>query len=318
MNTNRKNVFFTVSAIVLMIGSGALLERTVNGLYNTSAALAVISLSLLSVFLYILGASLMGRRLQKDGMHRSYGGVNNGILFAFLLIAGGLLLLCFNTEALNPAWKALFFSWPMLLFVIGAVTVCRNRFTSGIIVSAAGYFFLMEKASRIYPGNIVFEQFSATYWPGLIIVSGVLILLGILAGPGRFRRNHHYRGENRNGTPGENENRDGKISYQFVFSGAEQVILDPVFRGGTVDVTFGGLDLDLRRTSLAEGDTFLYVKALFGGVEITAPDNWTVEIHSKGGFAGGVCDSRVKNTDRDPARKLIVIATSTFGGIEIK
>ena len=77
------------------------------------------------------------------------------------------------------------------------------------------------------------------------------------------------------------------------------------------------MELDLRRTSLAEGDTFLYVKAVFGGVEITAPDNWDIEIHSKG-FVGGVSDSRVKNIEKDHTKKLIIIAQSTFGGIEIK
>ncbi|MDR1224664.1 MAG: cell wall-active antibiotics response protein [Tannerella sp.] len=312
MNTNKKNLLLAIAAIVLMVGSGALLERTVNGFHYTSSALAVISVSLLAVFIYILGVPLIGRSLQRERTRRPYGGFNSGLQFAFLLIAGGLLLLCFNTELLNPVWKRLFFSWPMLLFVLGAIHVCRSRFTSGIIACAAGYFFLMEKAARIYPGNLAFKQFVATYWPGLIILAGILILLRILAAPGRF----HRRGNRE--TPDENVNSNGKINYRFIFSGTEQVILDPVFRGGTIEVTFGGLELDLRRTSLAAGDTFLYVKALFGGVEITAPGHWEIEIHSKGGFAGGVCDSRAKNVDKDPAGKLIVIATSTFGGIEIK
>ena len=226
-------------------------------------------------------------------------------------------MLSFNTGTLNPVWKSFFFSWPMLLFVIGAVNVCKFHFIPGIICAAAGKFFLIEKAADIFPGDFAYEQFASTYWPALIIIFGVIILLGTLIRPGRFNRNRHKGNWKKDYAPDENENNDGKINYQFVFSGTEQVILDPVFRGGTIDVTFGGMELDLRRTSLAEGDTFLYVKAVFGGVEITAPDNWDIEIHSKG-FVGGVSDSRVKNIEKDHTKKLIIIAQSTFGGIEIK
>jgi predicted membrane protein len=316
-NKNKKNGLLAIPALLLMIGSGALLGWTINDLYNTVSPLWVISLSFISVLLYITGASLMGWSLRKRNRYSSYEHAHNGVLFAFLLIAGGLLMLFFNTGTLNPVWKSFFFSWPMLLCIIGAINVCKFHFISGITCAAAGKFFLIEKAAGIFPGNFAYEQFASTYWPALIIICGVLILSGILFHPGRCRRNHYKGNWEKDYIPDENENNDGKINYRFTFGGTEQVILDPVFRGGTIDVTFGGMELDLRRTSLAEGDTFLYVKAVLGGVEITAPDNWEIEIHSKG-FVGGVSDSRVKNIDKDRTRKLILVAKSTFGGIEIK
>ena len=84
-----------------------------------------------------------------------------------------------------------------------------------------------------------------------------------------------------------------------------------------IEVTFGGIELDLRRTTLAEGDTFLNINVVFGGVEITAPDNWDIEIRPNR-FAGGIEDSRVKGLEKDRSRKLIIIAKCTFGGIDIK
>jgi predicted membrane protein len=312
MNTNKKNILSIFSAIVLIAGSGVLLERTVNSYFNAISPFIVA----LSVFIYMLGASLMGRCSRKGG-YPSYfvERPQNGTIFAFLLIAGGLLLLSFNTQFLNPSWKPFLFSWPMLLFVIGAGHICRNRFTSGVILCVIGYFFLIEKASKIFPGNLAFKQFASTYWPALMIVAGIFLFLRLLTGrPGRFRRTH--RGKEPVAT-GENENSDGKINCRFVCSGTEQVILDPVFKGGTIDVICGGVELDLRRTSLAEGNTLLHVKAICGGVEIIAPDHWEIEIHSKA-FVGGVHDSRIKNSVKDPARKLVLIANATFGGIEIK
>lgn len=314
---NAKSVLLAISAIVLMVGSGALLTWAINDLYYTSSALVVIPLALLSVFTYILGASLLGQSIRKENTYQRHGGLSSGIIFALLLIAGGTLMLCFNTGILNPIWKGFFLSWPMLLFIVGSINICRLRIILGIICAATGKFFLMEKAMIIYPDNFVYEQFISTYWPALIIIFGILIFLCIIIRPGRYKRKRHKGNWKENYMPGENENNDGKINYQFTFSGTEQVILDPVFRGGNIDLTFGGMELDLRRTSLAEGETFLYINAIFGGVEITAPDNWDIEIRSET-IVGGVTDSRVKNIDKDHTKKLIIISKCTFGGIEIK
>jgi predicted membrane protein len=312
MNTtgNKKNTLFAVCSIVMMAGGGLLLDRTLNVFYNTSSAVTVISSLLLSVFLYIAGAILMGRCMNKNRSRHSCTGIHDGTVFALLLIAAGMLLLGFNTGNLPGVWRKFIFSWPMLLLVAGIVNVCRFRFISGTIIAVSGIFFLFSKAAGIYP-DYLYEQFLSTFWPVLIIALGMLLFFAILLKPKRFGR----KDECRKGT--QNANADGKINYRFVFSGTEQVILDPVFRGGSIEAVFGGMELDLRHSSLPEGDTFLHVKAIFGGVEITVPDSWDIEIHQKS-FAGGVDDSRIRNSDRDKSRKLIIIAESTFGGIEIK
>ncbi|MDR1119948.1 MAG: DUF5668 domain-containing protein [Dysgonamonadaceae bacterium] len=310
---NKKNVLFVACSIVLMAGGGLLLERMMNVFYRTSSDIMVILLSLLSVFLYVAGAVLMGRCTNKNRLHRSYVGIHNGTVFALLLIAAGVLLLGFNTGYLPLEWRNFFFSWPMLLLVIGFMNVCRFRFISGIIIIVAGMFLFLSRATAAYFP----ESFLSTYWPVLIIVLGILLFLAILLKPKRFGRKciDGYRKDIHHANAGADG--DGKINYRFVFSGMEQVVLDPVFRGGNIEAIFGGMELDLRRTSLPEGDTFLHVKAIFGGVEITVPDSWEIEIHPKP-FAGGVDDSRMKNSDRDKSRKLVVIAECTFGGIEIK
>ena len=301
-----------------MIGGGLLLNQTLNVYYNTSSALFVVSLSILSVFLYLAGASLMGRCANKNNVRHSWSGISNNIVFALALVAAGALLLGFNTAYLPPVWKGFFFSWPMLLLAIGIVHVCKFQFLWGIILAAVGKFFLFTKVSAMFPGEVLYEQFASTYWPVLIIVCGVLILLSPFLGFGKRSKTCSKNKWNENNTPNENENNDGNINYNFTFSGTEQVILDPVFRGGNIDVTFGGLELDLRRTSLAEGDTYLYINAVFGGVEIKVPDNWDIEIRQNR-FAGGIEDSRKNNnTEKDRTRKLIVVAKCTFGGIDIK
>jgi predicted membrane protein len=310
-----KNALFVACSIVLMVGGGLLLDQALNLFYNTSSAVTVISWSLFSVFLYIAGAVLMGRCTMrrctnKDRSHRSYAGIHDGTVCALLLIAAGLFLLGFNTGNLPHEWKSFFFSWQMLLFVIGSVSMCRFHFISGIIIAASGIFFLHSRVAGIYPGDI-YESFMSTFWPVLIIALGILLFFAIIFKPKRCG----WKCVDERGN--EAQNADGKINYRFVFSGTEQVILDPIFRGGSIEATFGGMELDLRRTSLPEGDTFLHVKITLGGVVMTIPDSWEIEIHQKS-FAGCVNDSRVKNSDKDKSRKLVIMAKCTLGGIEIK
>jgi predicted membrane protein len=314
MNTleSKKNLLSVVCSILLMAGGGLLLDRTLNVFYGASPAATVISSLLLSVFLYIAGTVLMERCTDKNQSRRSFAGINGGTVFALLLIAAGTLLLGFNTGYLPCVWKKFFFSLPMLILVTGIVCLCRLRFISGIIIAASGIFFLLSKATGIYPDNLP-ESFVSTFWPVLIIILGMLLFFPVILKHERFGRKR--ADECGNGMRGTDA--DGKINYRFVFSGAEQVILDPVFRGGHVEAIFGGMELDLRRTSLPEGDTFLHVRAICGGVVITAPDSWEIEIHPKS-FAGGVDDARLKDGGRDKSRKLVIIAECAFGGVEVK
>jgi Membrane-bound serine protease (ClpP class) len=315
---NKRDVLFFISSIILMIAGGLLLTLTLNVYYLSLHAFAAISLTLLSIFLYVFGATLMGRCLAKKNVHRcANNDVNGGLVFALILVAVGLLLLGFNTGFLPAVWKGFFFSWAILIFIFGCGCLCNRHFIWGIILMVVGKFFLLSNVSNIYPDALVlYEKIISTYWPIGIIFIGLLILLSIFTRSKKFylHTKVRWRGDN---TPNESENHDGKINYYLTFSGTEQVILDPVFKGGNIDITFGGMELDLRRTSLAEGDTYLYVKVVFGGVEITAPDHWDIEIRQNR-FAGGIEDSRVKGLEKDKTRKLIIVAKCTFGGIEIK
>ena len=312
----RQNVLLAIGSIILMTGGCFLLNQTLTVYYNSSSALFVVSLSLLSVFLFVVGASLMGLFANKKNIRHYWGGISNSIVFALALVAAGMLLLGFNTSYFPPVWKGFFFSWPMLLLIIGIVNICKFQFFWGILCAAVGKFFLFTKVSAIFPNEAIYEQFASTYWPLLIIVCGLLILITTIMSSGK-RIICKKATFNERSTPNESENNNGMINYHLTFSGTEQVILDPVFKGGNIDITFGGIELDLSRTTLAEGDTFLNINVVFGGAEITAPDSWDIELRSNR-FASGIEDSRAKVMEKDRTRKLIIVAKCSFGGIEIK
>jgi predicted membrane protein len=313
-NNITKLILLAIISNALMICGCVLISCTIGGLYTSLSALTVLSLILVAIFLYVSGATILGRTVARENLRLSFHGVTNSITFALLTIAAGLLLLGFNTGYLDPVWRGYFFSWYMLLLVAGAVCICRYHFITGLVLAAVGKFFLMEKVVGIFQDDFEYEAFITTYWPLLIIVLGVIILLTVFIRPCRLRTyNYNYSHKSTD----DNASSDGKINYKYVFSGMEQVIIDPVFRGGNIEVVFGGLELDLRRTTLPEGQTFLYVNSVFGGVVITVPESWYIEIRSNTIF-GGVDDARLKNTEKDRSRRLVIVSRGSFGGIELK
>jgi len=313
-----KSVLFSALAIALMAAGVFMVGFTVNSLTHVIVSGGIFIILLASVFLYVAGAAWMGRIVTQAGTYWKYGGFHNGILFALLVVGLGIIWLCLNNGMLPAVWKCFFISWPMLLFVIGCAELCKIHYAPGIVLASIGTFFLIPRFNGI-TGESFDGQFLSAWWPIFIIIGGLLIFFSILLKPKQFivRRHCHKKGcWEDNYIPKQEENQDGKINYKFVFGGTEQVILDPVFKGGTIEAVFGGLELDLRRTSLAEGETFLHVKATFGGVEIKAPETWHIEVRSDSVF-GGVTDDRFKSSNIDFSRKLIIVANCAFGGVTI-
>jgi hypothetical protein len=104
-----------------------------------------------------------------------------------------------------------------------------------------------------------------------------------------------------------------------VFSGGKRHITTPSFRGGKVEVVFGGFDLDFTRAGIAGDSAELKVDAVFGGVEIRIPPNWNAVVKGDGVF-GAFNDESVHP---DPARypdikRLIVRGGAVFGGVVVK
>lgn len=110
---------------------------------------------------------------------------------------------------------------------------------------------------------------------------------------------------------------DGFVYYSTVFNGADNVFLEPVFRGGSIENVFGGVTLDLRKTTLQEGISHLSISSVFGGTTLLIPAGWNVEIQSDSVF-GGFKDKRPFTDNIEKGAKLIIKAECVFGGGEIR
>ncbi|MDR2815218.1 MAG: cell wall-active antibiotics response protein [Proteiniphilum sp.] len=235
-----------------------------------------------------------------------------GILFGLFLVVAGILFLSFNFGWIDSALKPVLFSWPMIFIVVGVIRFFKRNYLASFFWLIPGVFFLIPRIVETYPGYIrgVDSDFACIYWPLLLILSGIGFILKVVLSKRRKRGKRSFH------TIYTTGGASGRIEKTVIFGGTESIFLDPVFYGGEISVIFGGVVLDLRKTQLPEGETYLNVDAIFGGVELHIPDNWLVEAKFQT-VAGGLQDKRLALSP-DNSRKLILQGDLIFGGCEIR
>ncbi|MDR2496595.1 MAG: cell wall-active antibiotics response protein, partial [Tannerellaceae bacterium] len=110
---------------------------------------------------------------------------------------------------------------------------------------------------------------------------------------------------------------DGYVSIGVSFGSTKTIVVDPVFKGAEISVSFGSAILDLKRTVLEAAETYVDIDCTFGSVELRIPSGWYVVVMSDNSF-GGCEDKRWISQGVDYDHKLIVRGDISFAGIEIK
>ena len=256
----------------------------------------------------------------KDSFRTGY---SKGLGFGIILMLVGVLFLGFNFGLLPIDLKWIIISWPMLLIVIGLSHFFRKKISSGTIMMLIGIFFLFPRIIRTYPDLFpgFNGDFTQVYWPLLLIAGGIIIILGKVLGPkwgfNEWDHQHHHYNHSKNRYTNEYSTINGSFSKNSVFGSGDHIVLDPEFKGGELNAVFGGITLDLRKTSLPVGETRLDVNAVFGGITIFVPSDWFVETHMDAVF-GGFKDNRMPLDGLDKTKKLVITGSCVFGGGELR
>lgn len=242
----------------------------------------------------------------------------SGVIFGIILMLVGVFFLLLNLGWLEADYKRVIFSWPMLLIALGIINYFRRRFFSGSMLVIVGAFFLLPRLAIVNPDAFywVTPGFTHDYWGILLIAGGIFLILHLIFSPKRKNCDGvHYCKKSEHFTSSSSS--FGKLNRDSVFSSVEEIVLDPDFQGGEINAVFGGVTLDLRKTTLPEGSTTLEVNAVFGGIDIYVPQEWNVELHLSHVF-GGFSDRRSYSENIDKSRKLIIHGSCVFGGGEIR
>lgn len=245
----------------------------------------------------------------------------NGIIAGIILVLAGIILLGINFGILPAEIKIIVFSWPVILIVLGIFYYFGKLFYSGSILLISGIFFLMPRVITAFPQ--VFRagleiDFVKLYWPVLLIAAGILVIIHIFFRPKRKSHREHWENHCKRHFTQKSIHSDNETQFSknAVFGSGEHIVLDPVFTGGEVEVAFSGVTIDLRKTALPQGDSFIDISAFFSGVVLLIPESWFVKSQMDAIF-GGIHDKRHRGVT-DESSRLILTGSCAFSGVEIK
>lgn len=222
------------------------------------------------------------------------------------LIAGGVLILLgllftLDNFGIIDAGDVLDY-WPVILIILGVVRVFQPRHEGqrvfGVVMIGLGIFFQLQTLGLT---DLRFRDL----WPVILVfIGGALIWRAF------------ERGRSLEGPPPDTSPHQSDFA---MMGGVHRVVESADYRGGDATAIMGAVELDLRGSKIANPPAALDIFALWGGVEITVPQEWKVDIQATP-ILGGI-ENKTRSVARDsagPEQVLVVRGTALMGGIEIK
>ncbi len=219
------------------------------------------------------------------------------IIWGIVLIAAAIIIALNSFDIID---FDLFFDgwWTLFIIIPSFAGLIENKDKSGSVFGLLLGIFLLLSARDIVDFDIIWK----------LLVPAIVAYIGIKMIVNSFRKNKtdrivkEIKIEGRDLQPGV-----------AVFSGTEMNFDNVVFDGADLTAVFGGVDCDLRG-AIIDRDCVVKVCAVFGGIDIKAPDNVKVVSNVTSVF-GGV---DVKKSDSNGAHTLYIEGVCMFGGIDIK
>lgn len=186
--------------------------------------------------------------------------------------------------------------WPAGLIAIGLAKLWQSRgrhsgTIGGIILTLIGTWLLLDNL-RI----VRVDLWDA--WPLLLVLLGGSIVWRSVTG--------------RRPAPADT---NSIVSAVAILGGVNRGNNSGTFRGGDLTAIMGGCEVDLRQAKI-NGEAIVDVFAMWGGIEIKVPDDWTV-IGRVTPLLGGFED-KTRPPQGASEHRLVVRGFVLMGGIEVK
>lgn len=217
------------------------------------------------------------------------------LIVGLAVISVGLLLTLDNFGILEA--DDLIIYWPLALVAIGLTRVFHGGLPNlvfGLVFIVGGGWILMFNA-----GYTDVEPWSF-FWPILLIVVGASLALGAM----------------RPAVPTDADS--GSTLHAFaMLGGVERQSNSPNFQGGELTAFMGGCVADLTRARIsATGRPVIRVFALWGGIEIRVPPDWSVD--SRVLPLMGAYEDKTRPPTASDGPRLTIRGVTIMGGIEVK
>ncbi len=179
--------------------------------------------------------------------------------------------------------------------ILGVALLIKRHTFWGVLFTIIGFVGVLSGLFHISLGSLIL--------PAIFIAIGLNIL---------FKKPESWG-------PGINTSRGSdsdEIKENIAFAGMDRSYVSQNFKGGKIDVAFGGFKADLREVKLAKEGAVLEINAAFGGGEIIVPRS--MRVRSEGtGMIGGWEEKFVSEATKD-SPVLVIKGSAVFGGVEIK
>lgn len=193
--------------------------------------------------------------------------------------------------------------WPVILVAVGLFIGIRRRFTNN-----AWWILMLIGGMHLIPHfEIMGRDSSELAVPAALVIGGLVLLL-------KPKRKRYQMEQMQTIT-----NDEQSVNIDVTFGGRKEIITSKEFRGGRVNVTFAGAELNLMQADATIQPMVLDMKVSFGGVELIVPSHWELQNEIEPTF-GSVEDHRMMRTSTDAENKKILIlrGNCSFGSVEIK
>ena len=187
----------------------------------------------------------------------------------------------------------------------------RNVFW-GVILIGLGALFLLDNM-----GVVDFGEAISTYWPALLILWGINVLVKRKERPAT-----HVFGDTQQKVVSELFHESSVFGDLFIGIESRN------FKGGSVSTVFGGNHIDLTRVSAAEGEHTLRINGVFGDVHVILPEKFPCAVAGNVLFGGvRVFDQRKSGFSSDlhyvspefetSSSKFKIAISQVFGNVSV-
>ena len=233
----------------------------------------------------------------------------------FLFVVLGVVFLLGNMGYLDVE-QALRF-WPLILIGFGVVRLVEAR---DDYAQSGGMFWIVVGLLFLLGSFGIIRMAIRDLWPVLLIGIGVLMLWRAMLNK-RERENlasASATAASADAPPFVDTaatSSNSSLSATAILGGVERRNNSQDFRGGDVTAILGGCHIDLRTASITPPhEAKLEVFAMWGGIEIRVPPDWTV-VSQVDPILGGFEDKTMP--PKDESKRFIIHGSVVMGGIEV-
>ncbi len=217
------------------------------------------------------------------------------LFVGLIVILVGVVMTLDNLQVLEAERYLRF--WPAGVIALGLVKVWNSR--DGVGGAFGGFMFVVIGTWLLLEQTAVVRVSFWEMWPALLVFFGLFLVWQGVSGPRR-----RLIGDS-----------NAQINATALLGGVSRGNNSTAFRGGELTAMMGGCEIDLRHASI-DGEAVIDIFAMWGGIEIRVPPDWTV-VSKLTPILGGV-DDKTRPPQGASRHRLVLRGFVVMAGVEIK